>query len=164
MLAEAMSPEKTSKKRRPGTLEFEHSAEQDVLHLCLAYSQYSFQNPSLFQPHNQVCIWLSFFRFIKLVENTRSVLTLFALVELIDLFMSKNNPKEIMRDEKLKREWGFIGSIFAELISVCCGKLKIDMGTSKIIKYSDILPLPSSAYQALMATQKKEQEMPHPFL
>ena len=93
MLTDAMAPDRSGKKRKLGTLELEHSAEQDVLQLCLAFSQYSFQNASLFQPHNQINIWLSFLKFIKLFENTRSVLTLFSLIELIDLFMSKNNPK-----------------------------------------------------------------------
>lgn len=135
-----------------------------MLHLCLTFSQYCFQNAGLFQPHNLINIWLAFFRFIKLFENTRSILTLYILVELIALFLLKNNPKEIMRDERIKKEWVFIGSIFSELISVCCGRLKIDMGPSKLIKYTDFLPLPSSVYQVLVSTSKELNSLPLPYL
>lgn len=135
-----------------------------MLQLSLAFTQYSVQNAGLFQHHNLINIWLSFFRFIKLFENTRSVLSLYTLIELIDVFLSKNNPKEIMRDEKIKREWAFIGSIFSELIAVCCGKLKVDMGSASVISFTDFLPLPSSVYQLKLQNQKEENELPLPFL
>ena len=86
------------------------------------------------------------------------------MFDLIDLFMSKNNPKEIMREEKVKKEWSFIGSIFSEMIAVCCGKLKIDISSIKNIKYQDILPLPSSAYHLMKISQNAENQMPHVFL
>ena len=103
MLCDAIAPDKAGKKRRPDTLELVHTPEQDILQLCLAFSQHSFQNPGLFQAHNQISIWASFLKFVKLFENTRSVLTLFSLVELINLFFTKNNPKEIMREERIKK-------------------------------------------------------------
>jgi len=59
-----------------------------------------------------------------------------------------------MKDDRIKKEWHFIGGIFSELISVCNGKLKVDTGSMKIIKYSDILPLPPSVYHSLVASQK----------
>ena len=34
----------------------------------------------------------------------------------------------------------------------------------KIIKFTDILPLPSSAYHALNVNKNKENQLPHPFL
>ena len=76
-------------------------------------------------------------------------------MELIDLMMSKNNPKEIMKDDRIKKEWHFVGGIFSELIAVCSGKLRIDAGSMKLIRYTDILPLPPSAYHALLASQKE---------
>jgi len=48
-------------------------------------------------------VWMAFCKFIKFFDNTKNVLTLFSLVELVDLFITKNNPKEIVRDEKLKK-------------------------------------------------------------
>lgn len=38
------------------------------------------------------------------------------------------------------------------------------MGASKLISYSDFLPLPSSAYQLLMTNAKEENQLPVPFL
>jgi hypothetical protein len=92
------------------------------------------------------------------------VLSLYTLIELIDLFLSKNNPKEIMRDEKMRKEWLFIGSIFSELIAVCCGKLKVDMGSSQSVKFIDFLPLPSSVYHAFLLNSKEVNQLPLAFL
>jgi len=71
--------------------------------MCQTFSYYNFQNPSLFQAHNLMSVWMAFCKFIKFFDNTKNVLTLFSLVELVDLFITKNNPKEIVRDEKLKK-------------------------------------------------------------
>jgi hypothetical protein len=64
-----------------------------VIQLCQAFSHYNFQNPSYFQTHNLTSIWLSFGRFLRIFDNSRNALTLFAVVELVDLFLCKNNPK-----------------------------------------------------------------------
>jgi len=64
----------------------------------------------------------------------------------------------------LKKEWAYLSLIFAELIAICCGKLKIDIGSSKNVKYKDILPLPSSAFQVYVASKKDEQSLPPPYL
>ena len=69
--------------------------------------------------------------------------------------MAKNNPKEIMREEKIKKEWGFIGLIFGELVGVCCGKLRVDISGIKNVRYVDVLPLPASAYKVLKESQKE---------
>ena len=69
-----------------------------------------------------------------------------------------------MREERLKKEWAYLGSIFGELIAICSGKLKIDAGGLKTIKYKDILPLPSSAYQVYLASSKEEGQLPLPYL
>jgi hypothetical protein len=69
-----------------------------------------------------------------------------------------------MREERLKKEWAYLGSIFGELISICNGKLKIDTASFKKIKYKDILPLPSSAYQVYLASTKDQGQLPLPYL
>jgi hypothetical protein len=38
-------------------------------------------------------IWQAFIKFAKLFVGNRNPLTLFMLVELIDMFIKKNNPK-----------------------------------------------------------------------
>jgi hypothetical protein len=86
------------RKRRGAILEVDRIVEQDLLLLCQAFSQYNYQNPSFFQTHNLSSIWLSFTRFLKLFDNTRNAFTLFGELELIDLFLNKNNPKEIVRE------------------------------------------------------------------
>lgn len=63
------------------------------MHFAQFFTHYSFQNFSVFQTANLLNIWTAFLKFIKLFDNSRSVLTLYAVIELVFIFMQKHNPK-----------------------------------------------------------------------
>ena len=86
-----------NRKRKGIVLECDKNIEQDILQFCQAFSHYNFQNPSFFQNHNLISIWMSFCKFVKVFDGARNAITLYNLLELIDLFLNKNNPKEILK-------------------------------------------------------------------
>lgn len=110
--------------------------------MCQAFSHYNFQNPSYFQTHNLTSIWLAFCRFLRIFDNTRFALTLFAELELVHLFLCKNNPKEIVREERLRKDLQALAAAHNDLHHLICGKLKVDPGAPT--RLASLAPLPSS--------------------
>jgi hypothetical protein len=104
-MCECVNSERIAKKKKANALSFESSGniEQHLIHFCQAFTHYNFQNFSVFQASHLINVWLSFLKFIKLFDDARNIQTLFALLELVDLFMKKNNPREIVKDERLKK-------------------------------------------------------------
>lgn len=49
-------------------------------------------------------LWQAFVKFAKLFIGSRNPLTIFQLVELLDMFIKKNNPKELMWEDRVKKE------------------------------------------------------------
>lgn len=101
-MSEAISPE-THKKRKPNHFIFSKLAEQEIIHFCQFYTHYSLQKKLVPSFANQISLWVNFLKFIKMFEHTKNTKTIFALIELIDLFFYKNNPKEIIKDEKMRK-------------------------------------------------------------
>lgn len=85
---------------------------------------------------------------------------MYSLIELIDLFMKKNNPKEISKDERLKKEIVSINGILYDLISVCSGKVKIISEGKERVLFQQFLPLPSSVFDHYIskAANKPDQK------
>lgn len=93
---------------------------------------------------------MAFLRFVKLFEEARSIQTIFALLELVDLFINKNNPREIVRDEKVRKEMMNLINIYNEAFAVCTGKAKIHCDLKKVYEFSAFTPLPSTIFDCYL--------------
>ena len=134
------------------------------MHFAQFYTHYSFQNFSVFQTTNLLQIWVAFLRFIKLFENTRNILTLFSVIELVYLFMQKNSPKEILRDERLKKDFQLITTSFHELVLICSNKIKIRFDSKSSRDMDLFLPLPTSVFEIYMSELGKTEEAKVPYM
>lgn len=58
------------------------------------------------------------------------------------LFLCKNNPKEIVREERLRKDLQALAASHNDLHHLICGKLKVDPGAPT--RLASLAPLPSS--------------------
>lgn len=71
--------------------------------------------------------------------------------------MNKNNPREIVKDEKVRKEMMNLINIYNEAFAVCAGKAKIHCDMKKSYDFSAFTPLPSTIFDCyLVETSKKE--------
>ena len=98
MIGDAVNPERVMKRKRGGGLELERNGEQDILFLCHCFAHYSYQNSNYLHSAHLTHVWLAFSKSLKMFDSTRNPLTLLAILELIHLFVTKYNPKEIIRE------------------------------------------------------------------
>jgi inhibitor of KinA sporulation pathway (predicted exonuclease) len=80
IVADIFQSRSFAKKKRSYELYFYPSKEQSILHFCQFYTHYNLQTKQVFQPNNLLITWEAFFRFIRLFAETRTVLTVYALV------------------------------------------------------------------------------------
>jgi hypothetical protein len=94
---------KADRKRKYNTMVVERSFESDVLLLCYAFSMYSYHSFNMTQLTHMTVLWQAFLKFAKLFIGSRNPFTIFQLMELLDMFIKKNNPKELMWEDRIKK-------------------------------------------------------------
>ena len=120
---------KADKKRTskiPMTIE--RGSETAILLLCQAFTHYSHQNFNIFQSQHMLALWSAFLKFIKLFQSSSNILIVYQVVELFHLFVQKFNPKELLKDEKFKKELQNISLELMVLTQVATGKTKFQLG------------------------------------
>lgn len=152
------------KKKKNDEFVLYRSLEPQILHFAQFYTHYSFQNFSVFQVTNLLNIWSNFLKFIKLFEHSRNILTHFALIELVYLFTQKNSPKEILRDEKLRKDFLVLTSAFHDLLLICSNKIKLKSDLHQDIDIEVFLPLPTSVFEIYISELGKVEDAKVPYM
>lgn len=154
---------KLERKKKFVTFVVERSFESDLLLLCHTLSQYSYQSFNMTQLNHMTTIWQAFLRFAKLFVGSRNPFTLFLLVELLDMFIKKNNPKELMWEDRLRKEVQQIAMELTTVINLANGRIKVTYVEGFRPTWQNLQPLPTSVLVNFLETKDKLSEAPAPY-
>lgn len=70
--------------------------------------------------------------------------------------MKKNNPREIVKEERIKKDMMVILNISNDIFLLCSGRMKVVCDEKKVYEFAAFTPLPSSIFDCyLIETSKK---------
>ena len=150
-------------KKKYATFVVERSFESDLLLLCHTFSQYSYQSFNMTQLSHMTTIWQAFIRFARLFARSRNPLTLFLLVELLDMFIKKNNPKELMWEDRIRKEVQQIALELTNLVNLANGRIRVTFVEGFRMTFENLQPLPTSVYINFLETRDRLSEAPAPY-